>query len=36
MPLQAELGLPEEELSTQLSAWFSRWMRNGLLAYHEY
>ena len=34
--LQAELGLPEEELSTQLSEWFARWMRNGLLAHHEY
>lgn len=34
--LQVELTLLEEELSAQLSAWFSRWMRNGLLAYHEY
>ena len=34
--LQIELGAPEEKLSTQLSEWFSRWMRNGLLAHHEY
>lgn len=34
--LQAELSLPEDELSTQLSQWFARWMRNGLLAHHEY
>ncbi|MFO1241644.1 MAG: DNA-binding domain-containing protein [Rickettsiales bacterium] len=31
--MQAELGLPEEELSAELMNWFSRWMRNGLLAY---
>lgn len=30
--LQAELDLPEEELSLHLSHWFSRWIRNGLLA----
>ena len=34
--LQTELDVPEDELSSQLSAWFSRWMRNGLLAYREY
>lgn len=34
--LQTELNVPEDELSNQLSTWFSRWMRNGLLAYHEY
>jgi hypothetical protein len=34
--LQTELVLPEDELSNQLSTWFSRWMRNGLLAHHEY
>ncbi len=33
--LQKELALPEDELSGQISNWFSRWMRNGLLAYHE-
>ena len=32
--LQAELGLPEDELATNLSDWFSRWIRNGLLAYN--
>ena len=30
--LQAEFGLAEEELSADLSLWFARWMRNGLLA----
>ena len=34
--LQHELAWPENELSNQLSEWFSRWMRNGLLAPHEY
>ena len=34
--LQTELDLPEDELSAHLSEWFSRWMRNGLLAHHEY
>lgn len=34
--LQQALALPENELSAQLSEWFSRWMRNGLLAWHEY
>jgi uncharacterized protein (UPF0276 family) len=33
--LQTELSLPEEELTTQLFHWFSRWMRNGLLAFHK-
>jgi hypothetical protein len=33
--LQNELGLPEEELGAQLSGWFSRWIRNGLLRYNE-
>lgn len=33
--LQAELGIAEEALVPQLSAWFSRWMRNGLLARRE-
>ncbi|MFZ4541307.1 MAG: DUF692 family multinuclear iron-containing protein [Rickettsiales bacterium] len=30
-----ELALPENELVAQLSEWFSRWMRNGLLMWHE-
>ncbi len=34
--LQTELGVAEDELASQLSAWFSRWMRNGLLSYREY
>ena len=34
--LQAELELPEDELGSQLAHWFSRWMRNGLLAWREY
>ncbi len=34
--VQAELDLPEDELATKLSEWFSRWMRNGLLSYREY
>lgn len=29
--LQAEINLPEDELSTKLAGWFTRWMRNGLL-----
>jgi len=33
--LQNELTLPEDELSTHLFEWFSRWIRNGLLAYNE-
>lgn len=33
--LQSEYDLPEDELSTHLSEWFSRWMRNGLLAYNK-
>ena len=28
----AELNLPETELSAQLSQWFGRWIRNGILA----
>lgn len=34
--LQGELGLPEDALAPHLSEWFSRWIRNGLLAYNEY
>lgn len=34
--LQSRNDTPEDALGGQLSAWFSRWMRNGLLAYHEY
>ena len=34
--LQNELGLPEDELGANLSEWFSRWIRNGLLAHSEY
>jgi uncharacterized protein (UPF0276 family) len=34
--LQNELALPEDALAPHLSEWFSRWMRNGLLAYNEY
>jgi hypothetical protein len=34
--LQTELDLPEDELSNQVTEWFSHWMRNGLLAWHEY
>lgn len=34
--LQSELGLPEDALPPHLSEWFSRWIRNGLLAYNEY
>ncbi len=34
--LQTEHDLPGDELSNQLSEWFSRWMRNGLLAHREY
>lgn len=30
--LQQELDLPEDELASNLSNWFARWMRNGLLA----
>jgi hypothetical protein len=30
--LHAELALPEDTLAAHLSEWFSRWMRNGLLA----
>lgn len=30
-----ELSLPEDELGAHLSEWFSRWMRNGLLAKTE-
>lgn len=30
--LQTERELPEDELAVNLSQWFSRWMRNGLLA----
>ena len=33
--LQAQRQLPEDELIGNLSDWFSRWMRNGLLAHHE-
>lgn len=33
--LQRDTHLPEEELLTNLSEWFARWMRNGLLATHE-
>ncbi|MFZ4763295.1 MAG: DUF692 family multinuclear iron-containing protein [Alphaproteobacteria bacterium] len=33
--LQTELSLPEDELATNLSLWFSRWMRNGLLAKNQ-
>lgn len=33
--LQQELTLPDDTLSPSLSEWFSRWMRNGLLAWHE-
>ena len=32
---QNELGLSEDVLSANLSEWFSRWMRNGLLAKRE-
>jgi len=31
--IQTELSLPEDELVTNLSEWFARWMRNGLLAH---
>jgi hypothetical protein len=34
--LQNELTLPDHMLGTQLFEWFSRWMRNGLLAHYEY
>jgi uncharacterized protein (UPF0276 family) len=34
--LQAEIDVPEEELMPKLSNWFSRWMRNGLLAKNKY
>ena len=34
--LQTELELPENELVTNLSEWFARWMRNGLLKKAEY
>jgi len=34
--LQSERGLSEDALSSHLSEWFSRWLRNGLLAYNEY
>ena len=34
--LQTELVVSEDELAAQLSALFSRWMRNGLLRYREY
>lgn len=33
--LQAELSLSEDELIANLSEWFGRWMRNGLLAYRS-
>lgn len=33
---QLECGLTPEILPLKLSEWFSRWMRNGLLAVHEY
>lgn len=33
--LQTELDLPEDALSAHLSEWFSRWIRNGLLAYKK-
>jgi uncharacterized protein (UPF0276 family) len=33
--LKSELALPDDTLGAQLSEWFSRWMRNGLLAWHE-
>ena len=33
--LQHKLALPDDTLSSSLSEWFSRWMRNGLLAWHE-
>ena len=33
---QTEHTLSEETLMTNLSAWFSRWMRNGLLAANEF
>ncbi len=34
--IQTELQLPEDALLTHLSEYFSRWIRNGLLAHHEY
>jgi uncharacterized protein (UPF0276 family) len=34
--LQSELNLTEDTLSPHLSHWFSRWIRNGLLAKHGY
>ena len=34
--VQTERTLSEETLMTNLSAWFSRWMRNGLLAANEF
>ena len=33
--LPAELGVAEEELSTELMQWFGRWIRNGILAADE-
>ena len=33
---QSEFNCTEEELSKQLSIWFARWMRNGLLSYHQH
>lgn len=33
---QQKLGLAEDECAPQLSEWFSRWIRNGLLKYNEY
>lgn len=34
--LQTEQGISEEELGANLTQWFSRWIRNGLLAKGEY
>ncbi len=33
---QADRGLSDEALPSQLSVWFSRWVRNALLAVNEY
>ena len=34
--VQIKFHLPEDELMDHLSEYFSRWMRNGLLAHYEY
>ncbi|OYW14219.1 MAG: DUF2063 domain-containing protein [Rhodospirillales bacterium 12-54-5] len=34
--LQSELDASDDQLVGELSHWFSRWMRNGLLAHYEY